>query len=432
MSSADIPALLGGTPVRSAPEPVYNMIGDGEIAAATEVMKSGVLSGFIGRGGPNFLGGDRVKALEARLASFFGCSHAVSVNSATSALHAAVYAMLLEPGDEVIVSPYTMSATASSILFCGGVPVFADIEPDTFGLDPAAVEAAITPRTRGIMAVNIFGHPCRLEELRAIADRHGLFLAEDSAQAPGAMYKGRKAGTIGDAGVLSFNRHKTLQCGEGGALLTNRQDVAMRAALLRNHGEVCVDDLGITDIVNTAGLNFRMTEIEAAIADVQFSRIEELTEPRVKLARRLSVNLATIPGVTPPKVADDCTHAYYVYCPKVDEAVTGVSRDIFAKALTAEGFPTRAGYLRPIYLEPLYQRQICFGKSGFPFSANPRNALLDYRKGSCPVTERVQDHELLMLNCVYQPYSLEDMDKVAEAFRKIIAHADRLIALQAA
>ncbi len=426
--SASTLALLGGTPVVSKPRPAYNTIGAAEKAAVMEVLDCGELSGFVASPDQYFWGGKQVRAIEEAFKRHFGVKHAIAVNSATSGLHCATMATGIGPGDEVIVSPYTMTASATSIIMCGALPVFADIEPDTFGLDPTSVEANITPNTRGIMAVNIFGHGARLAELRAIADRHGLFLIEDNAQAPDALYRGAKTGTIGDAGVFSLNRHKTMQCGEGGVVITNDDKIALKLALMRNHGEVIVGPMGIDDIVNTVGLNYRMGEMEAAVGQVQFAKLPELNRQRIELANCLTARLSELPGITPPKVETGCSHVYYMYVSKMDEAVVGIPRDLFAAALTAEGVPMRAGYLKPIYLEPMYQRRIAFGRNGFPFSAHPRQ--VSYDRGICPLVEHLQDHEVL-LTSVYPPMTVADMGAIADAFDKVMENRDALRAHQA-
>ncbi|HOW18610.1 MAG TPA: DegT/DnrJ/EryC1/StrS family aminotransferase, partial [Phycisphaerae bacterium] len=189
-------ALLGGRPVRTRPFPPPNSFGEEELANVKEVLASGVLSGFIARGFEAFRGGRMVKRLEADFCERFGARYAVAVNSNTSGLHAALAAIGIEPGDEVIVPPYTMSATAAAVLHANGVPVFADIETRTYGLDPADVERKITRRTKAIMPVHLFGHPCRTDDLLAVARRHGLRLIEDAAQSPGALYHGRPTGTL--------------------------------------------------------------------------------------------------------------------------------------------------------------------------------------------------------------------------------------------
>ncbi|MSQ92713.1 MAG: DegT/DnrJ/EryC1/StrS family aminotransferase [Gammaproteobacteria bacterium] len=424
----DALALLGGPAVRPGGQKPYNTIGAREKQAVIAVLDSGELSGFVASAGPEFWGGTHVRALEAAFKQHFGVRHAIAVNSATSGLHCATLAMGLNPGDEVVVPPYTMSATATAVVMAGAVPVFADIEPQTFGLDPQSVRDNLTPYTKGIIAVNLFGHPARLNELRELADEHGLFLIEDNAQAPDAMCGDRKAGTVGDCGIFSLNRHKTMQSGEGGVLITNDDKIALKAALVRNHGEVVVAAMAVDDIVNTMGLNLRMTEMEAAVAGVQFDRLAELNEQRQVNAAYLTRRLAEVDGIAPPDVAAGCSHVYYLYAMKYDAEVTGIPRNIFCEALTAEGFYTRAGYVKPIYLEPMYQRKLAVGSGGFPFTASPRNASLSYRKGLCPVTERMQDHEL-MLTTVFQPPSQQhDLDLYVEAIHKVIAHREALLA----
>lgn len=424
-------ALLGGSPVNTLPAPVYNTIGDAEKRAVMEVLDTGELSGFVAAPGDWFWGGKRVRALEEAFKDHFGVKYAVAVNSATSGLHAGLMAMDIGPGDEVIVSPYTMHASATMIVMCGAVPIFADINPTTFCIDPAAVEAAITPRTRGIVAVNLFGHPADLDPLRAIADRHGLFLLEDNAQAPDAMYKGRKTATIGHAGVFSFNRHKTMQCGEGGVLITNDERVAKKAALFRNHGETVVAAWGETDLVNTLGVNYRMCEMEAAVALEQFRKLSDLNQARIDLCDRLTSNIARIPGIEAPDVAADCKHVYYFYVMKYDERVTGIPRDLFVKAFQAEGFPMRAGYLKPLYLEPMYQQKIGIGRHGFPWTANEGNAEISYARGICPTVERLQDHEILLTAYMHPPLQMSDMDRYCTAIEKVLAHRDALLKMAA-
>jgi dTDP-4-amino-4,6-dideoxygalactose transaminase len=266
MNRATRPALLGGSAVRTRPFRPQQSFGPEERAAVLEVMDSGVLSQFLGEAGPDFHGGPQVRRTEAAYAEHFRARFAVTTNSATTALHVAVAACGLGPGDEVIVSPFTMSASATAILMQNAIPVFADIDPETFCLDPAGVRARITPQTRAIMAVDIFGQPAHWDPLRALAQEHGLRLIEDAAQAAHATAHGRFAGTLGDAGVLSLNYHKIIHSGEGGVLLTDDPEVAQRAQMVRNHGEVVAEQCGLPDIANTFGSNYRMTEIEASIA----------------------------------------------------------------------------------------------------------------------------------------------------------------------
>jgi perosamine synthetase len=219
-------ALLGGTPVQNDPIPWVNTMGEEETRAVVEVMKSGLLSGFMGRAGDYFLGGPKVKQAESAFAEKFGVAHAVSVNSATTALHAAIAACEIGPGDEVLVTPYTMVATASAILMNNAVPVFVDICPQTYNLDPNEIEKWISPRTKAILVTNLFGLPGQLREIVAIARKHGLYVIEDNAQSPGATIDGKPAGSFGDLSIFSLNYHKVIHSGEGGLVLTNNAELA--------------------------------------------------------------------------------------------------------------------------------------------------------------------------------------------------------------
>ncbi|HNB40502.1 MAG TPA: DegT/DnrJ/EryC1/StrS family aminotransferase, partial [Anaerolineales bacterium] len=228
-------ALLGGMPLRPQGLPKYQTLGAEERHAVNEVLDSGVLSQFLGAWGPDFFGGPRVQKLERAWEYHFNVAHAVSVNSATSGLYAAVGAVGVGPGDEVIVSPYTMSASAVAAVVYGAIPVFADIDPDTFCISARTIAEKITPRTKAIIVVDIFGQPSDWDAIMALATKHGLLVIEDAAQAPGARYKGRWAGTLGHIGVYSLNYHKTIHSGEGGVCVTNDPKLAERMQLIRNH-----------------------------------------------------------------------------------------------------------------------------------------------------------------------------------------------------
>ena len=420
-------AILGGEPIRKETLPPYNTIGNEEKNEVLKVLEKGELSGFVAGNTENFWGGEYVKKLENNFKSYFNVKYAVAVNSATSGLHAVLSATGIGPGDEIITSPYTQAASATTALFCGAIPIFADIEEDTFCLDPKSVEKLISPNTKVIVAVNIFGMAANLEALKNIAIKHNLFLIEDNAQAPGAKYNSKYTGTIGDAGVFSFNRHKTIQCGEGGVIITNNEKLATKAALMRNHGELTVDGMEMNDIVNTVGVNYRMTEMEAAVANVQFKKLESLNDYRIKLADHLTSKLQKISGISTPKIRENCTHVYYFYVMLYDQNITKVPRELFVKAINAEGFPLRAGYVRPIYLEPLYQKKICFGKSGFPFSYNNRNDEISYNEGICPVTERLHNEKLMLTNFIFPPLTINDIEKFAYAFEKVLSNKEKLL-----
>jgi perosamine synthetase len=248
-------AINGGRPIIDPPVPADTSIGAEELEAVRRVFARGSLSAFYGSWGDQFFGGVEVQAFEKAWANRFGVPHVVSVNSATSGLFAAMGAIGVSPGDEVIVPPSTMSATVMAPLVYGGIPVFADIEPQTFCLDLEAVRAAITPKTRAIIAVNLFGHPASLAKLAALAGDKGISLIEDNAQGPLAAEDGRHAGTFGDIGVFSLNYHKHIHSGEGGMCVTRDPELALRLQAIRNHGEKAFGAAPIRDPVNMVGYN---------------------------------------------------------------------------------------------------------------------------------------------------------------------------------
>lgn len=420
------PALLGGDPVRTRPFPEQNTIGEEEKRAAIEVIESGVLSGFIGEPCPEFYGGPKVKDTEAKFATMFGAKHAITTNSATTSLQTALAAAGVGPGDEVIVPPFTMSATPAVVVMLGAVPVFADIDERTFNLDPRSVASLVSEHTRAIMVVHLFGQPADMDTINEIAKRHDLKVIEDAAQAARATYKGRYAGTLGDAGILSLNRHKIIHCGEGGVVLTNDSDIALRCQLIRNHGEVSAESFGLSDISNTVGSNFRMTEVEAAIAGVQLGRLPGLFAGRTELSAYLTAKLQGMDGVTPPFLAPDVTSANYLYAIRVDEEVLGISRQTFAKALVAEGIPVEEGYTRPLYLQPMYQQRKGLGRHGFPFSGGPYSGKVSYEKGICPVAERMYERELLIGDYCHSPLTFADLDDIAAGFSRVYENREAL------
>jgi len=419
-------ALLGGPKTIAEPLKRYNPIGREEVEAATRVVQGGVLSKFLGCWAPDFLGGPEVRAFERQCEGYFGVKHAVTVNSWTSGLVAAVGAVGIEPGDEVIVSPWTMCASATAILNWNAIPVFADIEAETFCLDPASVERNITPYTKAIMTVDIFGHPSDTDALMAIAARHGLTVITDTAQAPGAYYKGRYAGTCSHVGGYSLNYHKHIHTGEGGILVTDDAGIADRLRLIRNHAEAVVGDMGFTDLRNMIGYNFRLGEIESAIGAQQLNKLSHLVAGRQRAAARLSCGLSDLVGLRQPIVRPDCTHAYYVYPLVLDPAVVGVSRATLIAALEAEGVTGLAAGFANIHLLPMYQRKIAYGSAGFPWTSDICRRDVSYAKGICPVAERLHDETFIEFQTCLHELDDAEVDLVILAFRKVWAERDSL------
>lgn len=328
-------AIDGGKPALSGPLRAFNTIGPEEQSLVQATLRAGPLSGYLGG---ELHGGLRVEALEYEFAGMVGAKYAVAVNSATSGLLAACAAVGVKKGDQVITSPFTMSATAAAPAFLGATVVFNDIEPKTYNLD-----GLTSVKTKAVIVPNIFGHPAELPEWAERCKASKSFLIEDNAQSPFAMVGKRYAGTFGDIGVFSFNVHKHLQCGEGGICVTNNETLAHRMRLFRNHSE-----LADTAVV---GLNLRMTEVTAAIALAQLTKREEIIAGRIKFAEELTLMARNIPFVKTPTKREGYKHVYYLWALDVER-----DRDWFIRALQAEGVPIKAGYVEPLYNLPAFAR----------------------------------------------------------------------------
>ena len=436
-------ALLGGAPIRTAPFPAYKVIGKDDEEAVAKVMQSGILSRFLGAWHPDFFGGPEVQAFEREWAQAFGADHAVSVNSNTSGLFCAMGAAGIGPGDEVIVSPYTMSASAIAPLIFNGVPIFADIDPVSYCLSAQTIAARITPRTKAIVVVHIFGNVADMDPIMALAAQHNLLVIEDCAQAPFASYKGRPVGTLGHMGVFSLNYHKHIHTGEGGLVTTNDAHLAQRLQMIRNHGEAVAEARANAtqtplNLVNMIGFNMRLGELEATIGRRQLLKGPALIEQRRANVAFLERQLAGVPGITLPQVESHVKHVYYVHALSYDAAVTGVSRAGWVAALKAELPPTQLregegvligqGYVRPLYRQPMYQQQRAYGDGSTqcPFACPHYSGTPDYDPASYPNVEnahfsRVVTHELMR-----PPMTEQDLGAVAAAFHKVADHLEAL------
>jgi perosamine synthetase len=415
-------AKLGGTPVRNKPFPAYPIIGKEEYDAVLDVLREGRLSTFIASPGELFGGGKRIRQFEEDFATYHGVKHAVAFNSATAALHAAVVGVGVQPGEELITTPYTFTSSATCALMHNAIPVFADVDGQTFNISPASIEKAITPLTRALIPVHLFGHPAPMDEILKIAKAHGLKVIEDVAQAPGARYNGKLCGTMGDCGIFSFQETKNMMTGEGGMLITNDEAIADAARLIRNHGEAVAHTMKHrTYASEILGYNYRMTEFEAAVGRAQLKRLDEWNGVRRQHAEFLTKHLEQFAGITPPKVQSGCTHVYYVYAFTYDEARTGLPRALFAQALQAEGIPLGVGYVKPLYYSPLFQE-----RRAFAFKHYKGNARYDI--GLCPIAEELHFKKLLLIPVVRPPATTQDMDDIVRAIAKVMDSREELLA----
>lgn len=310
-------------------------IGEEEKNAVVKVLKSGVIAE-----------GTKVLEFEKAFAQFLGVKYSIAVNSGTAALHVAMLAHGIGAGDEVITSPFTFIATANSVLFTGAKPVFADIEEDTFNIDPDKILEKITPRTKAVLPVHLFGHPADMRAVSEIAEDHNLTIIEDACQAHAAKFDGRYAGTFG-AGTFSFYPTKNMTTGEGGIITTSDPQIYEHAKLLKSHGS---KQRYLHEIL---GYNFRMTDIAAAIGIEQLKKLEMFTSARQKNAAYLNSGLTDIPGIVTPRTRRDCEHVFHQYTIRVTEECR-VDRDALVKVLNENGVGTGIYYPQPVHRQPLY------------------------------------------------------------------------------
>ena len=440
---ANVPSQA--TPIRTKAFQPTCFISGNEIELVTECLKSHNWSSFKGgtegwdleecatmpsaraaQFGPTeirFLGGRYVRQLESEVATATHTEFAVSANSATSALVMALGALDIEPGDEVLVPYLSFNASATAILFYNAVPVFCEIKLDTLCLDPNDLEAKITRRTKAIMVVHFGGNATNMDAVMAIAKKHDLKVIEDCAQSPGVAYNGKPVGGIGDAGIFSFTETKNISCGEGGMLITNNARIAMKARLIRNHGEgLTEDDWPDQDLCNIIGMNFRLTELQAAVAIPQYRSLGERNAIRNENWSRLLGGLAGYgnelwPIKIEPGTEHACHIAYWHWRPKTGHP----DRETLIAAMRAAGIPLGVAYRRLMHENPIYTRQIAYGTRGCPWACHPPSdvASATYGTGACPKSEAV-NAALVSFKFVNPPNTVADMDDVVAAFRQVI------------
>jgi perosamine synthetase len=407
----------GGQPVRTTPFPTVNQpdgrtLGAEELAALGRVIASGQLGSTVG---------GETRALEREFADYYGIDHAVASSSGTAALHLAVAAVDPEPGDEIITTPITDAGTVLPILLQNAIPVFADVDPATGNLDVTSVRQQITPRTRAICVVHLFGAPAPVTELRTLADDHGITLIEDCAQAyltrvADARLAGtRLAGTIGHIGCFSLQQSKHITAGDGGLSISNDPVLARRMRLFADKGWPRDTDERTHLFLST---NYRMTELQAAVARAQLPKLSGVVAARRATAQRLSDAISGLAGLQPPH--DTGGMSYWQYPLMVDDprAAGGTNHD-YGKALAAEGIPASGGYLtRPVYRTPVLTEPRTYGRSAYPLTVPPASQEPCYDRGICPVAESLIDERLVVV-AWNEGYDETDVDDIATAIHKV-------------
>ena len=406
-------AIFGGPKVRTRPFPAWPVFGAEEEQRLLATLRSGKWGK---------LNGDQVAEFEQRFATMHGCKHGVAVVNGTVSLRIALIAAGLQAEDEVIVPPYTFLATATAVVEANAIPVFADIDLETFNLDPAAVEAAITPRTRAIMPVHMGGQAVEMAAIMAIARKHNLVVIEDAAHAHAAVYRDQPAGSIGHLGSFSFQSSKNLTSGEGGIVITSDDRLAAACRSIHNCGRI---EGGLWYEHHVMSANYRLGEFQGAILNVQLSRLKEQTRTRDRNGQYLAERLRRIPGILPQKRPQDCTrHSYHLFLFRINAGAFGASREAILRALVAEGIPVCGGYAVPLYRQPLFLNK-AFG----PYLSRAKERL-DFTKVSCPNCELICGQQGAWLEQSLLLGDRSDMDDIAAAFEKVYANRSTLIEIK--
>lgn len=397
-------AICGGTPVRTAGFPNWPIYGKPEEEALLRVLHSGKW----GR-----QDGTEVATFEKRFAEYQNANFAVTVVNGTVALKIALIAAGIKAGDEVLVPPFTFLATASAVLEANATPIFVDLDPETYNIDPKAIEKAITPRTKAVIPVHLAGLPADMDAIMAIAQKHNLIVIEDAAHAHGAEYKGRRVGSIGGIGCFSFQSSKNLCSGEGGIITTCNEQLYETCRSMQNCGRV---PGGAWYEHHVICGNYRLSEFQGAILNCQFDRLEEQVQRREENGKYLEARLTQVPGIIPQKRTEDTTrHGYHLLLFRYDVSVFGVPRGAFIKALGAEGIPAAEGYVIPLHRQVLFTNK-AFGPYTACFQTRPD---LDYTKCDLPVCDRASSTEGAWLYQSLLLGSKSDMDDIATAFEKV-------------
>ncbi len=405
-------AIRNGTPVRTQPFPPWPVVASSDEQALLAVLRSGTWGRHQGK---------QTLAFEAAFAEYCQAQYCIGVVNGTVALRLAVIAAGLEAGDEVLVPPYTFISTASAVLEANGVPVFVDIDPETYNLDAAKIEAAITPRTRAIIPVHFAGLPCDMTAINAVAKRHNLVVIEDAAHAHGAEFHHQRAGSLGDMGCFSFQASKTLTSGEGGAITTSHAGYERIARSLHTVGRFPGGQWYEHHLI---GGNYRMSEFQSGLLLSQLTRLDEQIERREQNAQYLDERLSAVPGIRPLKRGvGETRHGYYLYVFRYDAAhFANTPRARFIEALRAEGIPAAEGYDKPLYRQPLFTERN-FG----PFTGwTQQRSDYDYAALQLPAAEQACREGCWLPHNVLLG-SLEDMEDVAAAFEKLSLHAGELL-----
>jgi len=414
-------AISGGTPVLQRSDyKDWPIITDDDRRLINEVLDSGILAGGTA---------PQVTALEKEWAEYTGTKYCLTTTSGTAALHMALAAVDVGPGDEVITSAFTFLASASCALHQNAIPVFVDIDLRTYNMDPDKLEAAINDRTKVIIPVHIQGLPADMDPIMKIAQKHNLFVIEDACQAHGATYKGKQAGTIGHIGTFSLNNFKNLPGGEGGLFITDDETLLKKGMLIRCFGDE-IDEVSHRRVYNASilGYMYRNQELPAALARAQLMHLDERNNTRIANANFLTQELSKIPGVIPPYCPSEYKHVYFFYNVRFDPKAAGVDceprrfRIAVEKALYKEGVLVGQWQTMAVPAQDIFQSKLGYGGSSYPWALNEAKGIkYEYKADDYPVTKQLCD-TYTIVHGIHAPNGIELMKKFVEAFHKVFGN----------
>lgn len=398
----ELPAIAGGQKAKQTPYGAAPRYGNEELNELREALAQSTLFYAHGR---------KVTQLEEEFAAWHGAPFAIACSSGTAALHAAYIALGISPGDEVIVSPLTDMGSIVPILYQGAIPIFADVHPYSYTLDIASVAERITERTRAVIAVHLWGNACDLLALRALCGARGLWLIEDCAQAFGCIYQEKSIGTFGQLGCFSFNEFKHISCGDGGMIITGDAALAHR---LRLATDKCYDRdaNALTRQPTFLANNYRMTELQAAVARAQLRKLGDIVKRRRHWCKALSSHLTNIPGIDLPCSTPECDPSWWFYLLRVKPDELHADADTFVAALQAEGIRCSAHYIgQPIYRYPIFTQHSAFERGHHPYQEH------DYSNASCPNAEAILETGVMLP--VHEAFTAVDVEEIALGIRRV-------------
>ncbi len=402
---SEVPVIEGGKSIIGRRIEAWAPIDDDDIKAVVEVLKSGRLSQLVGT---------KVQEFENFFARYHGVKHCIAVSNGSVALYIALKALGVGPGDEVLVPAFTFVSTATCVVYANAVPVFVDVSRETFNMDPCDLEDKLRKhrdRAKAVIVVHLCGHPAEMDDIVKICREYGVYLIEDCAQAVGAEYRGRKVGTFGDLGCFSFYQTKNLTTGEGGAIITNNDELAKLCKMIRCHGE----ETRYEHVM--LGFNFRMTELQAALGISQLRKLDRLNERRREIAKVYTEALSKSDLLILPSEKPYVKHVWHIYNVLLHVEKMRVSRDYFVKALKAEGAIVSVCYPKPIYRQLLFQELRGHGK-GCPWSCPYYGKTISYKDIKCPNTEWICERVFTLYT--FPTLSNEDAELMAKAVLKLL------------